>query len=42
MKLANGKNGCDICKACFTCGTPKKVLNGKELCPRCYELELKK
>lgn len=41
--ILNGKNVCDTCKSCFTCGTPKKILtvNGakKELCPRCYEKE---
>ena len=41
--ILNGKNVCDVCKSCFTCGTPKKTLvKGsvvKELCPRCYNIE---
>lgn len=43
--ILNGKNVCDNCKACFTCGTPRKTLQvggtKKELCFRCYEKEKK-
>jgi formylmethanofuran dehydrogenase subunit E len=41
MKLANGKEGCDNCGACFTCGTPKRPLNGKIYCPKCFEIKSK-
>lgn len=44
--MLNGKNVCDNCKSCFTCGTPKKVLvvNNvkKELCPNCYNKQTNK
>lgn len=41
--LLNGKNVCDRCRSCFTCGTPKRTLikNNitRELCPKCYTIE---
>lgn len=44
--ILNGKSVCDICKSCFTCGTPKKILltneGKKDLCPRCYDKEKNK
>lgn len=44
--IINGKNVCNFCKACFTCGTPRRTLtiNGKveELCPKCYNKESNK
>lgn len=42
--IRNGKNVCDNCGACFTCGTPRKILitprnEKRELCTKCYNLE---